>query len=159
MTTTPEALERELIDDLQSLGERLRHDEKLAADLYGTLAGHAVVKRGVDGHLALSWKRAEEVVNEVRTALGVRPLAGLMQSGLEGRVTDRAREALESLGWEIRPRRTDEFDPAHVGEPEHPPRGEHEPPEWERAAHAEAELERHRRRTGETRDDLFHRHR
>ena len=159
MTTTTEALERQLIDDLQSLGERLRHDEKLAADLYGTLAGRALAKRGIEGHLALSWKRAEEIVNEVRTALGVGPLEGLMQSGLEGRATDRAREALESVGWEIRPRRTDEFDPAHVGEPEHPPRQEHEPPAWQREGHEGAELERHRQRTGETRGDLFRRHR
>jgi hypothetical protein len=159
MTTTTEVLERQLIDDLRSLGDRLDHDEKLATDLYGTLAGWAVARRGIEGHLALSWKRAEDIVNELRTAAGARPLEGLMQSGLEGRVSDRAREALESLGWEIRPRRTDEFDPAHVGEPEHPPRQQHEPPEWEREGHEEAELERHRRRTGETRDDLFRRHR
>lgn len=159
MTTTPEALERQLVEDLQRLGERLRHDEKLAADLYGTLAGYAVAPRGSDGYLALSWQRAEEIVNRLRTASGAPPLEGLAQSGREGRVTQRAREALESLGWEMRERRTGDYDPRHLGEPEHPPPPDREPEEWEREGHREAELERHRRRTAETRDDVFHRHR
>jgi hypothetical protein len=156
--TTIETLERRLEDDLAALGERLRHDEKLAFDLYGALTGFAVAPRGESEHLALSWQRAAEIVNAARTPAGGQPLE-LFQSGREQTLTERAKEALESLGWELRPRRTDEFDPDHVSEPEHPPRQQHEPPEWRREADREAELERHRQRTGETRGDLFHRHR
>jgi hypothetical protein len=156
--TTTETLERRLEDDLASLGDRLRHDDKLASDLYGALSGFALAPRGEAEHLALSWRRAAEIVNAARAAAGGPPL-DLFQSGREQTLTDRARETLESLGWELRPRRTDEFDPDHVSDPERPPRQRHEPPEWEQEAHRDAELERHRQRTGETRDDLFHRHR
>jgi hypothetical protein len=159
MTTTIETLERRLGEDLRSkLGDRLRHDEKLAFDLYGALTGFAAAPHGEEAHLALSWQRAAEIVNAAREAAGGTPL-DLFQSGREGVLTDRAKEALEAIGWELRPRRTDEFDPDHVSDPERPPRRRPEPPEWEREAHKEAELERLRRRLGETRDKLFHRHR
>jgi hypothetical protein len=158
MTTTTEQLEQRLLDDLSRLADRLRHDERLAYDLYGALVGFAVAPRGEPEHLAPSWKRAAELLNTARTAAGAAPL-DLYQSGHEGIPDDRAREALEEIGWELRPRRTDEFDPAHVSDPEHPPPPRREPRAWEQEAHREAELERHRRRTGETRDDLFHRHR
>jgi hypothetical protein len=153
MTTTIETLERRLEDDLRTIRDRLAHDEKLASDLYGALSGHAVAPRGEPEHLALSWRRAEEIVNAARGE----PL-DLFQSGREATLTDRARETLEQLGWELRPRRTDEFDPLHVSDPERPPRRRDEPPEWREQADEEAELERHRQRTGETRRELHERH-
>jgi hypothetical protein len=158
MTASTEMLERRLLDDLTRLGDRLADTERFCRDLYGALAGYALEPRDGEGRLALSFKRAEELLNEARAALGLPRLEGLAQSGLEGRLGDRAREALESLGWEVRPRRTDEHDPAHVWSPEDPPPGTGGSPEWERRAHEEAELERHRQRLGETRRELHERH-
>jgi hypothetical protein len=159
MTASTGELERRLLEDLGALGDRLPHDERFNRDLYAALAGYALHPSGGEGRLALSWKRAEELLNQARGALGLPPLEGLAQSGAEGRLTDRARAALESIGWELRPRQTDEHDPAHLWSDEDPPPRDAEPPEWEREAHAEADAERHRERLGETRRELHDRHR
>jgi hypothetical protein len=157
MTTTTDALERRLEADLSTIADRLLHDDKLAADLYGALTGFSVAPNGEPEHLALSWRRAAELIDAARVAAGGPPLY-LFQSGREGDVSDRATETLERLGWELRPRRTDAFDPDHVSDPERPPRQSHEPPDWKRVGDEEAELERHRERTGETRRELHERH-
>jgi hypothetical protein len=144
MTARTDTLERQLLADLDGLGERL-DDERLVRDLYAVLAGFTL--RRDQGRIALSWKRAEELINAVREKRGLAPVT-LAQTGVEGEpADDRARETLESLGWTLEPRPTDRNDPAHVWSDEDPPPADREPPEWERTAHAEADAERRRRRT------------
>jgi hypothetical protein len=46
------------------------------------------------------------------------------------------------LGWSLAPRKTDRTDDAHSDRAASPPPAEHEPPEWEREAHEEAERNR-----------------
>jgi len=147
MTTSTETLERALIGDVESLGDRLG-DDRLLRDLYAAIAGHALHHRDGRGRLAVSWGRAEEIINGARALEQLPPLEGLTQSGHEGGVTDRARKTLEQLGWELRERRPFDHDNAHVDRPEQPPPGDHQPPEWERTAHAEADQELRRRREG-----------
>jgi hypothetical protein len=154
MTTPTETLERILVDDLSALGERLA-DDRLTQDLYRALANRALFKRGdeAEGHVALSWKRAEEIVNLARAANALPPKEGLAGSGGEGELSDRADEALEDVGWLSKPENTSRHDERHTqsaASPPPPDTGErHAPVEdshaWERQAHAEAEAERLRR--------------
>jgi len=141
MTSTA-TLEHQLTRDLGTLEDRAS-DERLMRDLYRALANNALAKRGDDGHLSLSWQRAEDIVNTLRTARGLSPLEGLAQSGGEGALTERAREILERLGWTARPRDTGEHDERHESAGESPPPADPAPPEWERRAHEEAEASRH----------------
>jgi hypothetical protein len=146
MTASTETLERQLLADLEGLGERIA-DARLCRDLYAALAGYTLHPRDGEGRLALSWRRAEELINTARRANAQPPMEGLAQSGTEGEpASDRARATLESLGWELRPRVTHRQDDAHVSDPESPPPADREPPEWERTAHAEADAERRERR-------------
>jgi hypothetical protein len=144
MSTSIETLERALVTDLRSLGDRLA-DERTVRDLYRALAGRRLTQRDSGAYVALSYKRAEELLTEA----GVESAQGLANSGGEGEVTDRAREVLEEMGWESRPEDTSRHDPAHVTSPEDPPPASRpdgrEPPEWERTAHEEAERNRLRR--------------
>ena len=145
MTSSTDQLERRLARDLESLAERLA-DDRLVTDLYAALAGCALHPHDGEGRLAVSWRRAEELLNGARETQGARPLEGLAQSGTEGTVSDRARETLEGLGWDIRPRVTSGAqDPGHTGSPAEA--HTHAPPsgEWEREAHAEADAEQRRR--------------
>jgi hypothetical protein len=74
-----------------------------------------------DETVALSWKRAEELINAVRRGLGVPPLQ-LAQTGGEGTVDRTTREAFEPLGWSIEPLDTSAHDPVHLDSPEDPAR-------------------------------------
>jgi hypothetical protein len=153
MTASVETLERLLIEDLERLGDRLA-DDRLCTDLYRALTNRSLSKRapGVEGHLALSWSRVEEIVNAVRAAHAQPPLAGLAQSGGEGEVSDRAGATLADLGWDVDPVSTSERDDRHVGRPTSPPpagQGEARSPAadshaWEREAHEQADRSRHR---------------
>jgi hypothetical protein len=145
MSAPIEALERTLIEDLERLGDRRAHDEKLMIDLYRALAGTSLSKHGAQGHLILSWARAAEVVDVVRVKHGKTPLEGLEASGGEGEISQRAREALQAIGWDAQPIPHDRADPHHLSRPESPPRRRPEPPEWRREAEREAERERLRR--------------
>src|SRR4051812_8968620 len=89
MTVTPEVLERRLADDIRSLGELL-DDESFCAELYRGLAD--VKWHRDEGAAAVSWKRAEELINEARAARG-RPRMTLAQTGGEGQVRPRGRDA------------------------------------------------------------------
>jgi hypothetical protein len=62
--STTETLERHLLHDLESLGDRLA-DDRLVADLYRALTNHALSERDgdPDGHISLSWNRAAEILN------------------------------------------------------------------------------------------------
>jgi hypothetical protein len=131
-------IENELLKDLDSLGDRLR-DEKFCTALYRALTRNKWTKDGVEGHVALSFTKAEELVNEARDRAGQPPLT-LAQSGGEGEVGSPIEDELVTArGWRIAPLDTGEHDPGHVSKPaESPPRGDGERPEWERQAHEEA---------------------
>jgi hypothetical protein len=142
--TTADELERALISDLEKLGDRFA-DEKFCHELYRSLTRQAWFKDGLDGHVALSFKRTEEIVNGLRERLGREPLA-LAQTGGEGQVDSTVAEALGPLGWRHRPLDTSEHDDYHVDSPEDPPppSRERQAPDWEREGHAEAEQNRGR---------------
>jgi hypothetical protein len=139
--TDADDLELELLRDLFPLRHRLREDW-FAKELYHALTNTAWRKQdGPDGHLSLSWARAERIVNELREREGEAPL-DLAQSGGEGEVSDTAGEELAGLGWTAAPLDTGRHDDAHVDDPADPPpasSGPREPPEWERRAHEEAD--------------------
>jgi hypothetical protein len=149
MTVTPEVLEQRLADDIRSLGELL-DDESFCTELYRALADVKWHRDG--GAVALSWKLAEEVINEARAARGL-PALTLAQTGGEGKLSDRVVEALSGRGWSPEPLDTSRHDDAHVGSREDPPPPDtgarhapvDDPKAWEREAHAEAEAERLRR--------------
>jgi hypothetical protein len=103
--------------DMQRVGDRMR-DEKFCTELYRALADNRWTKEGET--VALSWKRAEELINAVRRGLGERPLV-LAQTGGEGTVDRTIREEFEPLGWRIEPLDTGTHDPAHLDSPEDPP--------------------------------------
>ena len=117
MSATPETLESLLIDDIQTLRDRLG-DERLCRDLYRALASRALSKHGIEGHVALSWERAEDVVNIGRSSRALPQFEGLAASGGEGELSDRAREVLEEIGWSSRPENTQRHDDRHLESPE-----------------------------------------
>jgi hypothetical protein len=139
--TDADDLERELVRDLFPLRHRLREDW-FAKELYQGLSNTAWRKAGgPDGHLSLSWSRAERIVNELREREGDPPL-DLAQTGGEGEVSDTVGEELAGLGWSAAPLDTGRHDDAHVDDPGDPPpasAGSGEPPDWERRAHEEAD--------------------
>src|SRR3954449_8772487 len=100
--------------DLQDVGDRMR-DEKFCRELYRALADNKWTKDGET--VALSWKRAEELINAVRRGLGEEPLT-LAQTGGGGTVGRTLREGVEPLGWTIEPLDTSTHDPAHLDSPE-----------------------------------------
>ena len=145
MDASADTLERELVRDLAALDRRFA-DEEFSGDLYRALTNNTWRKRGgPEGHVALSWNRAERVVNELRARQGQDPLR-LAQTGSEGEVSDVVAEELERLGWTSRPLNTGRQDPRHVDQPGAPPpadQGERRAPAegpgaWERQAHEEA---------------------
>lgn len=111
--TDADTLERELVRDLAALGERFA-DDRFAGDLYRALAGNALSKQDLRGHVSLSWRHAEEIVNDLRAEAGHEPLE-LAQSGDEGAVAETVADELRRLGWHARPRDTARHDDAHVG--------------------------------------------
>jgi hypothetical protein len=113
----PEVALQLLQMDMQRLEDRMR-DEKFARELYRALADNKWTKGGES--VALSWKRAEEVINAVRRGLGAPPLV-LAETGGEGVVDRTIDETFTPLGWHIEPLDTSRRDPAHLGSPEDPP--------------------------------------
>lgn len=110
MPLSNEARERELAHDLHTLGD-LIHDDSFYPELYRSLAG---VPWSRDGeHVALSWKRAEELLNAVRAEHDL-PKLRLAQTGGEGEVSARVADALEPLGWTQGPANTARHDDAHI---------------------------------------------
>jgi hypothetical protein len=140
---TPEELERHFRDDLRRLG-RLLEDEDFCRELYQTLANHKWRHPVVAGdvQIALSWKRIEEIINELRVERGEQPMT-LAQTGGEGTESPWALEQLEHLGWSGGPLDPSEHDDAHVESPPDPSRMP--PADRFAKAHEEAEQERRRR--------------
>ena len=113
----PEVALQLLQADLQRLEDRIR-DEKFCFELYRALADNKWTKEGES--VALSWKRAEELINAVRRGHGEEPLQ-LAQTGNEGDVDSTIRDLFEPLGWTIEPLDTSHSDPAHLDSPEDSP--------------------------------------
>jgi hypothetical protein len=111
-------LERELTHDLDVLGD-LVHDDSFYPELYRGLAGVAWTRDGE--HVTLSWKRAEELVNEIRSKHD-RPSLVLAQTGGEGEISERVRDALATPGWEPHSSPPG-HDEAHVDSPHDAPHG------------------------------------
>src|SRR3954468_5962686 len=113
MASDTEALERTLQSDLDTLGDRLV-DEKFCGELYRALANRAWRKSGGPaGHISLSWKRAEELVNALRAARS-EPELTLAQTGGEGEVSRTVSDELGGLGWSSVPLNPDRHGAAHV---------------------------------------------
>ena len=105
-------LEHELLRDLFPLRHRLREDW-FATELYRTLTGAVWRKpEGRDGHVSLSWARAESIVNQLREREGEPPL-GLAQGGGEGEWSDTVGEELSGLGWTAEPLDAGRHDAQH----------------------------------------------
>src|SRR3954469_3909250 len=102
MAASTETLERKLLNDLQTLHDLLQSDDSFDEELYRALAGAQWHREGEGGHVTLSWKRAEEIINEQRSRHDREPLT-LAQTGGEGEVTERVANALRDQGWRPRP--------------------------------------------------------
>ena len=116
--------ERELATDLHAVEQHI-WDDTFAAELYRGLASRTWRRSGQpERAVALSWKRAERLVNDLRERVGYAALA-LDQTGGEGELSERVRRELEALGWRSEPLDTSEHQEHHVAEPESPqPRGQ-----------------------------------
>ncbi len=151
MEASPSRLEAELTDDLLRLGDRFA-DEEFCTELYRGLSSMKWRRPdGPGGHVTLSWRRAEELVNGLRHEAG-RPSLELAQTGGEGELSDLVRDELGGLGWIAQPLDTGRHDDAHVAQPESPPPADdgarHSPADdpggWERRAQADADESRRR---------------
>ena len=143
MTTSAEHLEDELVQDLRKIGDRLGEAD-LWDELYRALADRRWF-RASDGparHVALSFTRAEELVNGLRAERGRAPLE-LAQTGGEGVLDPGIARELEALGWASEPLDTSRHDDAHLDSPQDEPRT---PPSGRfDEAHAAAAAERRRK--------------
>ena len=116
--------ERELIEDLQTLEEDM-WDESFATELYRGLTRRTWRRpQRPEAAVALSFKRAERLVNELRERVGHPPLA-LDQTGGEGEISDRVLRELEDRGWRPEPLDTSAHQEHHVAEPASPPPAGH----------------------------------
>jgi hypothetical protein len=125
MAVSTDVLERELLNDLKTLHNMVQTDDSFDEELYRALAGVQWHRTGSGGgHVTLSWKRAEKVINEQRAVHDRDPLT-LAQTGGEGEVSPRVAGALEGQGWAPRPLDSAVHDDAHVnGRNGAPPRTE-----------------------------------
>ncbi len=116
----PETLERELLTDLHTIRTRFGDDE-FSSDLYRALTNTVWRKAGgPEGHVSLSFGRAEAVVNELRAQEQHPPLT-LAQTGAEGEVSRVVEDELSRLGWSHRPLNTGRHDDTHLERPGSPP--------------------------------------
>lgn len=118
VTDTRERLIRQLHDDLLRLRETL-WDEEFGAELYRALTNRVWQRDGQEGEVALSWRRAADLVDELRREVD-RPPLGLEATGGEGELSDRVAAALGALGWSSRALDTSRHEEVHVtsgGEP------------------------------------------
>jgi hypothetical protein len=113
--------ERRLLEVVTAHREELVEDESFAVDVYRALTNR-VWRRAEDPTIgvALSWERAEEVVDRLREQLGAKPLP-LAQSGGEGELAPRIVRIFGGEGWSSEPLDTSRNDPGHVSEPSSKP--------------------------------------
>lgn len=121
MTEPVASAEQALLADLEKIGDRLV-DEDFAVELYRALTNTTWSR--ADGRsedcVALSWRRAEEIVNDLRVEIP-RPALSLAQTGGEGRVARRVDDELARLGWRHQRLDTGRHEDHHVDSPEDPP--------------------------------------
>ena len=138
-------VERRLVRDLGERREELG-DDSFVGELYRGLAGNALSREDdPEARVALSWRRAEELINGLREREGHAPLT-LAQTGGEGELSRRVGQMLNELGWRARSLDTSQHDSSHSAEPSSPPppgQGERDAPSnqdevW-REARAEAD--------------------
>src|SRR3954454_15510868 len=96
-----------LVRSLEQLGDRVA-DERFARDLYRALAERRWIHPEDGLSVAASWKRAEEIVNLLRSRVGEEDDLTLAQTGGEGEVNARFGEEIERLGWRTEPLDTSE---------------------------------------------------
>jgi hypothetical protein len=117
----PETLERELLTDLRDVALHGFGDDEFSGDVYRALTNTVWRKPdGPEGHVSFSFKRAEEVVNELRAEQRQPPLT-LAQTGGEGEVSPAVEQELGSAGWAHGPLDTRSHDDAHLERPGSPP--------------------------------------
>lgn len=109
-----DTLETALLRDLQSQSGRFG-DDQFCTELYRGLTNRTLQKDD-DGHLVLSWSRAEAFVNELRARENHDPLP-LAQSGGEGVISETVNEVLDQHGWSTRPLNTGRHDERHSAQP------------------------------------------
>jgi hypothetical protein len=110
----------ELRQDLATIEDRFANDNEFSRDLYRALTNNTWHKEGSGGHVALSWGKAEELVNELRARVALDTVE-LEQTGGEGEVAETVRTELEALGWRSRPLNPSRHDDQHVSQGEEPP--------------------------------------
>ena len=119
--TDPETLERALLTDLRDVALHGFGDDEFSGDVYRALTNTVWRKEGgPEGHVSLSFKRAEEVVNELRAEQRQPPLT-LAQTGGEGEVSPAVEEELSAAGWTHQPLNTNRNDETHLERPAMPP--------------------------------------
>lgn len=141
-----EDVEHELARDLGALAHDL-HEDAFAGELYRGLAGRGLVRADGSGdRVALSWRRAEALVNGLRERAGAEPLELAQTGGESFFVTDRVERALDRCGWRARELDTSTHDLTHASDTSSPPprgQGERdaptEPPQAWREAYSEAD--------------------
>ena len=122
--TDPESLERELLTDLRDVALHGFGDDEFSGDVYRALANTVWRKQdGPEGHVSFSFKRAEEVVNELRAEQRQPPLT-LAQTGGEGEVSPAVEQELSAAGWSHEPLNTSRNDDTHLERPTTPPAGQ-----------------------------------
>jgi hypothetical protein len=119
----PETVELHLRRDLRELEGEPFADEAFCAEVYRALASTHWSQADLDGAVSFSWKRAEDLVDEIRREKGLEPLA-LARSGGEGEVSPRIDRVLAAEGWSHRPVDTSTHDPTHVSEGDEAPRAD-----------------------------------
>ena len=119
--TDPENLERALLTDLRDVALHGFGDDEFSGDVYRALTNTVWRKpEGPEGHVSFSFKRAEEVVNELRAEQQVPPLT-LAQTGGEGEVSPAVEQELSAAGWSHAPLDTSRNDDTHLEHPATPP--------------------------------------
>jgi hypothetical protein len=142
MGDEPTSLEERLRADLSEC--ELLRDESFARELYRALTNRVWRSADRPDGVALSWTRAEELVNELRETVDEEPLR-LAQTGGEGELGERAADELGRRGWTSEPLDTGARDERHAASAASPPPGDAgeaqaptEPPAAWRGAHDEA---------------------
>lgn len=144
MTTPASRAEIALLREVERVGDRVCQDW-FAVELYRALAGRRWHPENADGAVSLSWRRAEQVVDDLREAYHA-PALSLTQRGGEGQLSEDVERVLREHGWVSEPMNPDEHDPGHtVAAPELPPRPNGTLTQWERQAHQAAHQERVRK--------------
>jgi hypothetical protein len=144
MTTPASRAEIALLREVERLGDRVCEDW-FAVELYRALAGRRWRSEDGAGVVAMSWRRAEQVVDDLREAHRA-PTLSLAQRGGEGQLSEEVDRVLRAHGWVSEQMNPDRHDPTHTDAARGlPPRPGAPPARWEQQAHRAAHQERVRK--------------